>query len=120
LWFARFGYSMIPLDIAGHIAHNMFHLLAEGKAVWFTAMPLFGATAGEGSAAIASPGTIQVLQYVIVALGTVASLYTAKRIAKAHTGARPWTATIAPFAAIIIMFAVINIGLFAMPMAHRM
>ena len=111
---------MIPLDIAGHIAHNLFHLLAEGKAVWFTAMPLFGRTAGEGSTALASTATIQVLQYLVVALGTAASLYTAKRIARAHTGARPWTATVAPFAAVIVMFAVINIGLFAMPMAHRM
>lgn len=120
LWFARFGYAMIPLDIAGHIAHNMFHLLAEGKAVWFTAMPLFGSAAGEGSAALASTATIQVIQYTIIALGTIASLYTARRIAKAHTGSRPWIATVAPFAAIIIMFAIINIGLFAMPMAHRM
>jgi ferredoxin len=120
LWFARFGYAMIPLDIAGHIAHNLFHLLAEGKAVWFTAMPLFGRTAGDGSAALVSTGTIQALQYLVVALGTAASLYTAKRIAQAHTGTRPWTRTVVPFAAVIIMFAVINIGLFAMPMAHRM
>ena len=111
---------MIPLDIAGHIAHNLFHLLAEGKAVWFTAMPLFGRTAGDGSAALVSTGTIQALQYLVVALGTAASLYTAKRIAQAHTGTRPWTRTVVPFAAVIIMFAVINIGLFAMPMAHRM
>ena len=60
------------------------------------------------------------LQYLVVALGTAASLYTAYRIAQAHTGTRPWTRTVVPFAAVIIMFAVINIGLFAMPMAHRM
>jgi hypothetical protein len=34
--FARFGYALIPLDLAGHLAHNLFHLLAEGKAVFFT------------------------------------------------------------------------------------
>lgn len=120
LWFARFGYAMIPLDIGGHIAHNLFHLLAEGKAVWFTAMPLVGGTPGHGSTALAATGTIQILQYLIVALGTAASLYTAKRIAHAHTGSRPWTRTVAPFAAVIVMFAIINIGLLAMPMAHRM
>jgi hypothetical protein len=98
----------------------MFHLLAEGKAVWFTAMPLFGHATGQGSTALASPATIQVLQYLIVAAGTAASLYTAKRIADVHTGTRHWARTITPFAAVIIMFAVINIGLFAMPMAHRM
>lgn len=40
--FARFGYAIIPLDIAGHMAHNLFHLLAEGKAVVFTALVLLG------------------------------------------------------------------------------
>ena len=29
--FARFGYAVIPLDLAGHMAHNLFHLLAEGQ-----------------------------------------------------------------------------------------
>lgn len=24
--FARFGYAVIPLDLAGHVAHNLFHL----------------------------------------------------------------------------------------------
>jgi len=27
--FARFGYAVIPLDLAAHMAHNLFHLLAE-------------------------------------------------------------------------------------------
>ena len=31
--FTRFGYAIIALDVAGHIAHNLFHLLAEGKSM---------------------------------------------------------------------------------------
>src|SRR5690606_13875030 len=31
-YFVRFGYAIIPLDLAGHIAHNLFHILTEGKA----------------------------------------------------------------------------------------
>src|SRR5690606_20153124 len=27
--FAMFGYAIIPLDVAGHVAHNLFHLFAE-------------------------------------------------------------------------------------------
>ena len=29
--FARFGSTLIPLDVAPHVAHNLFHLLAEGN-----------------------------------------------------------------------------------------
>ena len=36
--FARFGYALIALDVAGHMAHNLFHLLAEGKGILFTAL----------------------------------------------------------------------------------
>ena len=34
--FTRFGYAIIVLDVAGHIAHNLFHLLAEGKSILYT------------------------------------------------------------------------------------
>jgi hypothetical protein len=34
--FAKFGYAIIALDVAGHIAHNLFHLLAEGGSVLIT------------------------------------------------------------------------------------
>ena len=47
--FAMFGYAIIPLDVAGHVAHNLFHLFAEGKAVWFTALMLVGQQVGEES-----------------------------------------------------------------------
>jgi len=29
--FTIFGYALIPLDLAGHLAHNLFHLLAEAR-----------------------------------------------------------------------------------------
>lgn len=41
-YFAAFGYALIPLDVAGHIAHNLFHLLAEGKSIAVTALALVG------------------------------------------------------------------------------
>ena len=40
--FARFGYALIPLDVAAHVAHNLFHLLAEGGSVFYTVGALFG------------------------------------------------------------------------------
>ena len=122
-WFAAFGYALIPLDIAGHVAHNLFHLLGEGKAVWFTALPLFGqqAPANASSALVATP-VIQFLQYLILALGSVASLYAVYRIAKLNSVKinRSWKPLAAPFLLTVTMFLVINIGMFSLPMMSRM
>src|SRR5664280_777513 len=78
--FARFGYALIPLDVAAHIAHNLFHLLAEGKSVLFTLDQLFGAAQASGSTALVGESTIQILQFTLIALGVAASLYAAYRI----------------------------------------
>jgi polyferredoxin len=124
--FARFGYALIPLDVAGHIAHNLFHLLAEGKSVVYTALTAAGAGGTGGSTALVSTPTIRTLQYLIVVAGVTASGYTAYRIARAvpvsgarrHTGAL-W-ATLVPYMVLIAIFAVVNLALFALPMGMRM
>lgn len=121
--FASFGYALIPLDIAGHIAHNLFHLLAEGKSILTTALALFGRESAGGSAALVGTGTIQVLQYMLIALGVAGSLYTAHRIAAARSTAHARPARrllLAPYATLIIALAAVNVWLFALPMAHRM
>jgi hypothetical protein len=117
---AKFGYAIIPLDVAGHVAHNLFHLFAEGKAVVFTALPLFGQAAPEGSPALLSLGTIQVLQYLLLGLGLLGSLYAAYRIAGSHYGAGKRWPTFLPYAALVLILGVMNIGLFMLPMAMRM
>src|SRR5699024_64686 len=72
--FARFGYALIPLDVAAHLAHNLFHLLAEGGSVYTTVAALFGATTSGVDPALLSTGTIQVLQFALLALGVAGSL----------------------------------------------
>ena len=118
--FARFGYALIPLDVAAHIGHNLFHLLAEGKAVLFTVGGLFGQPSG-GSTAVVGSGTIALLQYGLLGVGAALSVYTARRIATARHG-RTGVAhgVAAPYVALVLGFAAVNAVLFALPMAHRM
>jgi len=118
--FARFGYALIPLDVAAHIAHNLFHLLAEGKSVFYTVTSLFGGQA-EGSAALVGNGTIQVLQFALLAVGLAGSLYTARRIAHRRylTPARR-RSTLIPFTVLIVVLGALNVAMFLFPMAHRM
>jgi hypothetical protein len=118
--FARFGYAIIALDVAGHIAHNLFHLLAEGKSIFYTAIALFGQEVHGASPALLGMNTIQLLQFGLIALGLVGSLYTTYRIAKtSHSGRNIW-GTFVPYAALIILLGVINFYLFVLPMAMRM
>lgn len=119
--FTRFGYAIIALDIAGHIAHNLFHLLAEGKSIIFTGLALVGQNVGHNlSPAVVDTGTIQLLQFVLIALGFIGSLYTAYRIARVnHSSQKVW-GTLAPYAVLMVLLAVMNIWLFILPMAMRM
>ena len=118
--FARFGYALIPLDVAAHVAHNLFHLLAEGKSVFFTVGALFGRH-DEGSAALVGNSTILVLQFVILGLGLAGSLYAARRIAHRRylTPARR-RSTLIPFGILIVVLGALNVVMFLFPMAHRM
>jgi polyferredoxin len=119
--FARFGYALIPLDVAGHIAHNLFHLLAEGKSVAFTVMALFGGKPSDESAALLDMGTIQILQYGVLLLGLAGSVYAARRIARSrHRTASRQRATLVPMVSLIVLLGAVNVWMFALPMAHRM
>ena len=118
--FTRFGYAIIALDVAGHIAHNLFHLLAEGKSIFYTAIALFGQEIHGASPALVAMDTIQILQYGLIALGLAGSLYTAYRIARnSHPDGKAW-ATFVPYAVLIVVLTVMNIYLFMLPMAMRM
>jgi polyferredoxin len=116
--FTLFGYALIPLDLAAHLAHNAFHLLAEGKSILWTGLALFGADQPEGSAALLSTPAIRVLQFVLIAVGLAGSLYAVRRIGRSSGGAA--TVALAPMFALLVAFAVLNLVLFTLPMAHRM
>lgn len=119
--FTVFGYALIPLDLAGHLAHNLFHLLAEGKMVLYTALSLVGIQVN-GSAALLDSATIQVLQYLLVLLGVAGSAYTAYRIAKGSSTraeASPRGAWL-PIATLIVVLGLANLLLFYLPMQMRM
>lgn len=111
--FVRFGYAIIPLDLAGHLAHNLFHILTEGKAIWFNTAALFGANMS-GDLGILPGSTVQLLQFAIILLGFVGSMYTVYRIGKKGS---LWQ--LAPYYVFILMLTVANLYLFTLPMVHR-
>lgn len=111
--FVKFGYAIIPLDLAAHLAHNLFHALTEGKAIWFNSIALFGAKM-TGDLSITSTGTVQILQYLVIVLGFFGSAYTVYRI-----GNKGKFKTLLPYYMLMLLLAIINIYLFSLPMSHR-
>lgn len=117
--FARFGYAVIPLDLAAHMAHNLFHLLAEGKSVYYTFLGLFGMMM-DGETSLVSDSTIQTLQFILVIAGTMGSIYTAYRIAKKNYGKEKAMQVSLPYLAVIFLFGILNFLTFTVRMGMRM
>ncbi len=118
--FTRFGYAIIALDLAAHIAHNLFHLLAEGKSILYTALALFGVDSHGASPALVSMPTIQMLQFGLIGLGVLGSVYIVHRIANANFQGDAVMATFKPYAVLMGSLGLLNIVLFTLPMAMRM
>ncbi|MEK6874169.1 MAG: 4Fe-4S binding protein [Nanoarchaeota archaeon] len=117
--FAAFGYAFIPIDVAGHIAHNLFHLLAEGKAILGAFIGLItGEVAFEGG--IADTSLISGLQYSLIIVGGFGTLYVAYRIACTREESTSSALKILlPHAVLLLIIFGVNLLLFMMPMSHR-
>mgnify|MGYP000958283070 CR=1 FL=1 len=74
-----------------------------------------------GSAALVADGTIQVMQFVLIALGLLASLFTAYKISGFnYSGTNKTLLTFSTYAMLLIILAIVNVYLFTLPMSMRM
>ena len=115
--FTIFGYALIPLDLAAHMAHNLFHLLGEGLAVPRSFVLWLGGS-WMGSTALLNTMTIEVLQYMMLGAGIAATVYAAYRIAASVHGTSKWRALV-PQLLLVALLVAINVYMFTQPMAHR-
>ena len=83
-------------------------------------MATFGMAVPDQSAALVSVGTIQLLQYILLVIGALGSIYTAYRISKSQYTSNKIIGSTLPFTILIIVLTVANIYFFMLPMMHRM
>ncbi|MGS2779369.1 4Fe-4S binding protein [Robertmurraya sp. GLU-23] len=112
--FILFGYAFIPLDLAGHLGHNLFHIITEGKAIWFNSLAFIGKEVTSGDLSLASTSTVQMLQYLIITIGFLGSSYTAYKMGKKAS-----FKAMMPYYGLMLLLGIINIYLFSLPMSHR-
>jgi len=128
--FTRFGYALIPISLATHVAHNMNHFLNEGKLIVPSLIRLFtfsapgaAAPAEHGSAALVGAPFIQGLQFMLVGLGILLSFYVANRIATKNDSPVTDGATLAavawPHFVVIGLYGFLSFWLFSLPMMMR-
>lgn len=128
--FKRFGYALIPISLATHIAHNMNHFLNEGKLIIPSfirlvtfAGPSEAVPTEHGSAALVGAPFIQGLQFILVGLGILLSFYVANKIAtKDKSRLRDAAASLAvawPHFIVIGFYGFLSFWLFSLPMMMR-
>ena len=132
--FSIFGYALIPLNLATHMAHNLFHFLGEGRNILRAALALFSQQQVEAAqvsakhighsatSALVPTAVIQSLQFVLMFVGFATSVYVAWQIAKKMVGAKDKNGlrgALVPHIVIILAFSVISLIMFVSPMAMR-
>lgn len=125
--FASFGYALIPLGLAGHLAHNMFHLIKEGKEAVQTILVESGILIGIVKASAVPrqeiPGQapfIQAVQMGIILVGILGSLVVLIRSNRV-CGGNPhfrWS-RILPHMIMVAIIGVVFLHLFLLPMNLR-
>jgi len=109
----RFGYTLIPLDIAAFLAHTQADALGQGGRAVVSVARLVGVHAGVAPA-LAGPGTIRTVQWSLIAVGTVAAFVTTWRAVgrRYHRPAARRAGRLA-HGGVVVALALVNVLLFA-------
>jgi polyferredoxin len=111
----KFGYALIPLDMAAVLAHTCIDILSQGRAIVYAVLGLFGIESGDAARGLVSVSVVTVVQIGLIVIGAAGSLYAVYRIAHFYFDARGHTLrTILPYSTMIAGFAAINIYIFSL------
>jgi polyferredoxin len=86
-----FGYAIIPLALAGHVAHGLYHLLTRSRTVPFALLALVGRFPSGNNRAWLARSVVFQVEIAVLVLGAAGSLYVAYRLARARAQRSRWT-----------------------------
>lgn len=115
--FSRFAYAYIPLALAGHLAHNFFHLLMEGPMAVVAALDQLGWKIGEMTELNMDSSFMTITSVIMVLLGLGGGLYILKRTGETHA-ATGWRAAL-PHAVFLLVLGGLYLQMFILPMNPR-
>jgi polyferredoxin len=124
--FIQFAYSLLPVALFYHLAHNLMHLLMEGGAI----IPMLSDPLGTGAdyfgtrdmhvGHLVSEQAIWITQVVLILIGHVIGIVVAHRIGHRLFSDRTKAAkSLVPMFIIMVLISVGGLGLMAMDMNMR-
>jgi ferredoxin len=90
--FSFSGYAVIPLALAGHLAHGLDRLLTWSRSVPFALAAMVGWFPGNNRAAWLPWPAVFWIEVAVLALGAAVSLYVGFRLAPRQARRAPWAA----------------------------
>ncbi len=115
--FSRFAYAYIPLALAGHLAHNLFHLIMEGPMALQAALDQLGWKTLEATEIPMDTNLMTVTSVIMVLIGLGGGMYILYRTGEAHAS-RGWRAAV-PHAIFLLAMGALYLQMFILPMNPR-
>ncbi len=109
----RFGFALIPLDMALVVSNTCPDLLGNARALIYSALALFGIESGKAPREIIPDWAIRDFQIALVIIGALISLHAVYRISHHYFDAKGHvTRTLAPYSAMVVGFASVMLWIF--------
>ena len=102
-----FGYAIIPLALASHVAHGAYHLLTRSRTVPAAFLAMVGRFPSGIQAAWLPNSAVFPIEIAVLALGAAGSLYVSYRLARQHAPRSPW-AVFLPHAFLLLALLAAN------------
>ena len=124
--FVNFAFSILPIALFYHLAHNLMHLLGEGGAL----IPLLGDPLGTGAnyfglaelhvGSPVSETTLWLMQVALILIGHLYGIIVAHRMAHKLYADKPAAVrSLLPMLVMMVLISVAGLGLMAMDMNMR-
>ena len=106
--FSLFGYAVIPLALAGHLAHSLDRLLRWSRAVPFALAAMLDWFPADNGAAWLSRPAVLWIEVAVLVLGGAVSLHVAFRLAQRRARHAAWAAY-APHCLLLLFLLAANL-----------
>lgn len=124
--FVHFAFSILPVALFYHLAHNLMHLLGEGGEI----VPLLGDPMGTGAnyfgladvhvGALVSESSLWIMQVTLILIGHLYGIVVAHRMAHKLYADKPKAVrSLLPMLVMMVLISVAGLGLMAMDMNMR-
>lgn len=123
--FVHYAYAFIPIGLTMHLAHNVFHLFAEGVNIIPILSDPFGygwnlfGTANMNIAPLLTLESMKIVQMSLIVLGYFTAVYVGYKISLSIYERKVAFRSFLPMLFLMIFFTIANLWILDLPMLHR-